>query len=74
MSRPALARPAFGRPLPFLRRVALLDRVMALVALHRQRRQLREMEPWQLADLGLSRSEARAESDRPVWNPPSWWR
>ncbi len=34
---------------------------------HRQRRRLRIMEPWQLADLGLSGRDAELESRKPCW-------
>ena len=43
-------------------------------ALYRQRRTLAEMEPHRLADIGVTRHEAEAESARPVWDAPeSWW-
>ena len=35
--------------------------------LARQRRALKHMPDWQLADLGLCREAARAEAMRPVW-------
>lgn len=33
----------------------------------RQRRQLRDMEPWQLRDLGISGRDAKLESRKPCW-------
>ena len=33
----------------------------------KQRRELLEMEPWVLRDLGLSKADAAAESAKPFW-------
>lgn len=43
-------------------------------ALYRQRRHLAELCPQRLEDLGLDPAEARAESLRPVWDAPEYWR
>ena len=34
---------------------------------HRQRRQPRHMEPWQLRDLGIQTQDALRESRKPCW-------
>lgn len=43
------------------------------IALHRQRRQLAELDDHQLADIGVSRAEAEAEAARPAWDVPDHW-
>lgn len=43
-------------------------------ALYRQRRHLSELDARLLEDLGLDPAEARAESARPVWDAPGYWR
>ena len=43
------------------------------IALHRQRRQLAELEDRQLADIGVSRAEAAVEAARPAWDVPAHW-
>ena len=43
------------------------------IALRRQRRQLAELEDHQLADIGVSRAEAKAEAARPAWDVPAHW-
>lgn len=49
------------------RRVSVLD----LIAVHRQRRALARLDDDALADLGLTRHEAEAESRRPFWDVPA---
>lgn len=39
-----------------------------------QRRQLRELDDHLLADIGITRKEATAESGQPPWNVPNHWR
>ena len=46
----------------------LFDAVDRAVVLHNQRRALAEMDDARLDDLGLSRAEALAEAQRPVWD------
>jgi uncharacterized protein YjiS (DUF1127 family) len=55
------ARPGFGR------------RLMAMLALRRQRSALAEMDARMLADIGLSREQARHEAARPLWDVPRNW-
>lgn len=57
-------RPAGGLP----------ARLLALGSLWRSRRVLAELDAHRLADLGLTASEASAESNRPVWDVPENWR
>lgn len=45
-----------------------------MIALSRQRRQLRALDNHMLADIGISRTEAVAEAQKPVWNAPLHWR
>ena len=45
-----------------------------MLALHRQRRELAQLDDRALADIGLDRDTAQAEARRPVWDIPSHWR
>lgn len=62
-----------ARPLARTRR-GLLPRLLDLIALRRQRRDLRDLPPHILRDIGLTEDEARAEADRPLWDVPPHWR
>jgi uncharacterized protein YjiS (DUF1127 family) len=55
-------------------RVSFGQRVIAVLHLRRQRRALRELDPHQLADIGLSADQAMAEARRPIWDVPPTWR
>lgn len=48
--------------------------LFALLGLSRTRRALRDLDDRMLSDIGLSRAEADAESQRPVWDVPAGWR
>lgn len=50
-------------------RPSLLD----LLALRRQRRALAKLDDSSLTDLGLTRAEALAESNRGFWDAPAHW-
>ena len=52
----------------------LRQRLRAALHLRRQRRALHEMDDRMLADMGLTRSQARAEASRPIWDVPQTWR
>lgn len=44
-----------------------------VLAVWRQRRQLKALDTAALSDIGLSRREADAEANRPVWDVPNNW-
>jgi len=67
-ARPLAAPLSFAAPRP-----NLLARLGAALAVRHQRRQLAAMEAHRLADLGLTRAQALAEAERPMWNVPSHW-
>ena len=58
------ARPSPSKYLKFMR--------LALAA-HRQRKQLKNLETTALRDLGLTKAQAYAEADRPIWDVPVNW-
>ncbi len=72
----------FARPLSGLlarasrsrRAPPLLFRLAQLFALRRHRRQLRNLDDRMLQDIGITRREAREESQRPFWDAPDHWR
>lgn len=56
---------------PASRRLTPLARVKAALDLWQQRRALALLDDSRLADLGLTRAQARAEASRPFWDAPS---
>ncbi|WP_420860935.1 DUF1127 domain-containing protein [Algirhabdus cladophorae] len=48
--------------------------IFSLLTLHRSRRALAQLDARQLADVGISEQNARAEAAQPVWNVPKNWR
>jgi len=74
MSAPTtnLATGSFSRPAR--RRRNLFARLMGLLALRRQRRQLKRLDAARLHDLGISREEACIEAARKLWDVPPGWR
>ncbi len=60
-------------PLPLAQAGGLWRGLVALIATWqsraKQRRELKEMEPWVLRDLGLSKAEAASEAAKPFWRP-----
>lgn len=52
---------------PFFQRLA------ALGTLYRQRRQLAQLAPHLLNDIGVTRDAAQTEAARPVWDAPQKW-
>lgn len=55
-------------------RTSLLTVLATWAKLRRQRRHLKTLTPAQLCDIGISRSQATTEANRPVWDVPSHWR
>ncbi len=55
-------------------RATFFDRLLNIEALWRQRRSLAELDDHLLRDIGLTRDEARRESERPAWDAPAHWR
>ncbi len=63
-----------GTAIASAHRRGLWTAVFEMLALHRQRRQLGDLDDAMLADIGLSRSEAVSESRRMAWDVPENWR
>ncbi len=61
------------RPAPYRHRASLLDWLLARVALLHQRRQLAQLEPHMLEDIGVTEGEAQTEAKRPFWDAPQHW-
>ncbi len=51
----------------------LFDLAARSAALHRQRAALRRLDARALDDIGLTRAEAEAEANRPLWDAPAHW-
>ena len=56
------------------RRPLLLSRLLKVLAVRRSRRALDGLSDYLLADVGITRAEAKAEAARPIWDTPHWWR
>lgn len=67
---PALAA-SLRRSLPRLR--SPLAALLARLSLSRSRARLAVLDDHLLHDIGLTRDEARAEAERPVWDAPAHW-
>ena len=50
------------------------NRLLELVALQRQRTQLRDLTDHELRDIGITRAAAYKEAMRPLWDVPVHWR
>ncbi|WP_372885414.1 DUF1127 domain-containing protein [Shimia sp.] len=48
--------------------------LVQMAALRRQRKALARLDDMSLRDLGLTRSQVKAEAKRPVWDVPANWR
>ena len=55
---------------PAQRRIGL----SAMLAAWRTRQHLKTLDDRALTDIGISRSEADAEANRPIWDVPTSWR
>lgn len=53
--------------------VGLFHRMMDMVALYKQRRDLARLDERALHDIGVSRYEAEIEASRPAWDVPMHW-
>lgn len=53
---------------------SLVRSLRDLLALHRQRQALNDLDPHLLEDIGISRDAAEAEARRAPWDVPSTWR
>ena len=51
-----------------------LARIDAAFRLGRERADLAALDPTRLRDLGLSPEDVNAETARPFWDAPGWWR
>ena len=58
-----------ARPSP-----SLIARLGRMLAVKRQRTQLRDLDDRMLDDIGVSRAEAQAEARLPAWDAPDFWR
>lgn len=52
---------------------SLLSRIGMAFAVSRQRRALAQLDDAMLEDIGLTRSEAHREAERPAWDAPRHW-
>ena len=52
---------------------ALGTRILRLISLARQRHALSRLGDHTLEDIGLTRTEARIEASRPIWDAPDNW-
>lgn len=59
---------------PNARTHGLLARLSHLLALHSSRVRLATLDDHMLRDVGITREQAQAELDRPLWDAPSGWR
>jgi hypothetical protein len=66
----------FSRPNLLGRRIqsgGLMNHFFLGFTAWRQRLHLRELDDRMLDDIGVTRSQAEAEADRPFWDVPSYW-
>lgn len=70
----SIARPVASAPVTFFNVLRkLFITVQRSAALARQRKALQNLDDDALRDIGLSRSEAEAEAERPIWDAPDHW-
>ncbi len=55
------------------RRVLSFSGLIDLMAALRTRRRLMELDEHLLRDIGLTRSEAQTEAEKPAWDVPAGW-
>jgi uncharacterized protein YjiS (DUF1127 family) len=66
----ALHHAATCKPRP---RTNVIARLFAIVAIARQRRQLRQLDDHQLCDIGITRAQALQEANKSSWDAPQNW-
>jgi uncharacterized protein YjiS (DUF1127 family) len=54
-------------------RKTLVSRVFLFLSIWRERNSLAQLDDRLLEDIGVSKSEAHSESERPSWDAPSRW-
>ncbi|MCR9158276.1 MAG: DUF1127 domain-containing protein [Rhodobacteraceae bacterium] len=69
----SLINTALGRVSLATSRRPLWVRLANAMALHRSRARLGALDARLLDDIGLDRSTAEAEANRPVWDAPASW-
>ncbi|WP_095590396.1 DUF1127 domain-containing protein [Actibacterium ureilyticum] len=52
----------------------VLPRIYRAFAVAEQRHKLAQMDDARLADIGVTRAQARAEARRPFWDVPKGWK
>ena len=58
---------------PVSTRFSVMVRIKQAHALWRQRQVLKSLGADALQDIGVTRAQAKAEADRPVWDAPENW-
>ena len=58
---------------PVQPKAGFLHKLLNILAIHRQRRALKDLPEATLNDLGLTRDQALAEAARPAWDVPTHW-
>ncbi|MGL6209400.1 MAG: DUF1127 domain-containing protein [Paracoccaceae bacterium] len=53
---------------------SLAARLAQALSVYSQRQKLAALDDAALADIGLTRYEAQAEANRPLWDVPAFWR
>ena len=56
------------------RTLGLWSGLRAMIAITAQRRSLNALDDHMLKDIGVSRSEALKEAQKPIWDVPETWR
>jgi uncharacterized protein YjiS (DUF1127 family) len=69
----SLVNSGLGRATLSTPRRGLLARISNAMALHRSRARLASLDAHLLDDIGLDRSTADAEANRPLWDAPASW-
>ena len=51
----------------------LFQRLQTIITTRRERQALLALDPALLCDIGLTREQALAEANRPIWDAPTTW-